>query len=236
MRGLSSSVLLGAAASLALTSGAQAADLPMKVKAPAVQYVKICSLYGAGYYYIPGTDTCLKIGGFVRVDMIIGPTGGAFESYNFNAELEPRRRIFTVRARAYVTFDARTQTEYGTLRSYFLIGETANNSGGARSVYMAPGLHSARRVHLGSRPPRSSTPTMRRRIHLNYVAGDQRLDRRHRHLAVALYRAVRQRHVRGRAIEDPSGGAGRSRLGLHAGDPAGPISWPASGRARAGAG
>ncbi|MGB7257197.1 MAG: porin, partial [Pseudolabrys sp.] len=25
-----------------------------------VQYVKICSLYGAGFYYIPGTDTCIK--------------------------------------------------------------------------------------------------------------------------------------------------------------------------------
>ena len=32
-----------------------------------VQYVKICSLYGAGFYYIPGTDTCLKVGGWVRV-------------------------------------------------------------------------------------------------------------------------------------------------------------------------
>ncbi len=46
---------LGAVASLAVIGGAQAADLP--VKARAVQYVKICSLYGAGYYYIPGTDT-----------------------------------------------------------------------------------------------------------------------------------------------------------------------------------
>lgn len=25
-----------------------------------VEYVKICSLYGAGYFYIPGTDTCLN--------------------------------------------------------------------------------------------------------------------------------------------------------------------------------
>jgi Porin subfamily len=28
--------------------------------------VKICSLYGAGFYYIPGTDTCVKIGGYAR--------------------------------------------------------------------------------------------------------------------------------------------------------------------------
>ena len=34
-----------------------------RLKAKPVQYVKICSLYGAGFYYIPGTDTCIKIGG-----------------------------------------------------------------------------------------------------------------------------------------------------------------------------
>ena len=45
---------------IALTS-AQAADLPVKAKP--VEYVKICSLYGVGFYYIPGTDMCLKIGG-----------------------------------------------------------------------------------------------------------------------------------------------------------------------------
>ena len=58
------SLLLGSAAGLVAIAGAQAADLPVKAKP--VQYVKICSLYGAGFYYIPGTDTCLKIGGWVR--------------------------------------------------------------------------------------------------------------------------------------------------------------------------
>ena len=48
-------------------SGAQAADLPVKAKA--VEYVKVCSLYGAGFYYIPGTDTCIKLGGYLRVEV-----------------------------------------------------------------------------------------------------------------------------------------------------------------------
>src|SRR6185437_3910931 len=47
------SLLLGTAAGLVAIAGAQAADLPVKAKP--VQYVKICSLYGAGFYYIPGT-------------------------------------------------------------------------------------------------------------------------------------------------------------------------------------
>ncbi|NPU27388.1 porin, partial [Bradyrhizobium denitrificans] len=54
------SLVLGSAAALVAMSGAQAADLPIKAKA--VEYVKVCSLYGAGFYYIPGTDTCIKLG------------------------------------------------------------------------------------------------------------------------------------------------------------------------------
>ena len=60
------SLLLSSAAGLAAVSGAQAADLPVKAKA--VEYVKVCSLYGAGFFYIPGTDTCIKIGGFARTE------------------------------------------------------------------------------------------------------------------------------------------------------------------------
>src|ERR1700729_3142999 len=60
------SLLLGSAAGLVAVTAGQAADLPVKAKP--VEYVKICSLYGAGFYYMPGTDLCLKIGGFVRAE------------------------------------------------------------------------------------------------------------------------------------------------------------------------
>src|SRR3954463_13202604 len=60
------SLVLGSAAGLIAMSGAQAADLPVKAKP--VEYVRICSLYGAGFFYIPGTDTCIKLGGYLRVD------------------------------------------------------------------------------------------------------------------------------------------------------------------------
>ena len=63
------SLLLGSAAGLVAVAGAQAADLPVKAKA--VEYVKICSLYGAGFYYIPGTDICMKVGGTFATN--IGP-------------------------------------------------------------------------------------------------------------------------------------------------------------------
>src|SRR5947208_17025420 len=70
------SLLLGSAAGLVAVAGAQAADLPVKAKP--VEYVKVCSVYGEGFFYIPGTDSCLKIGGYVRQDFYFGQTGNSF--------------------------------------------------------------------------------------------------------------------------------------------------------------
>jgi len=116
-------LILGSAAGLLAAGGAQAADLPMKAKA--VEYVKICSLYGAGFYYIPGTDTCIRIGGAIRLDTAInagtydsaywlGSTGGtsASGSQAFG------RNYFAERVRFNLTEDTRTATEYGVLRTY----------------------------------------------------------------------------------------------------------------------
>ena len=55
----------GTAAALVALGSAHAADMPANAKP--VQYVKICNLYGDGFYYIPGTDTCLKLGGYLRM-------------------------------------------------------------------------------------------------------------------------------------------------------------------------
>src|SRR5579875_2185961 len=64
------SLLLGSAAGLVAVTAGQAADLPVKAKP--VEYVKICSLYGAGFYYMPGTDLCIKVGGWVRAEATWG--------------------------------------------------------------------------------------------------------------------------------------------------------------------
>ena len=63
---MSKSILLGCTAAFVVVGGAHAADLPVKAKP--VEYVKICSAYGAGFFYVPGTDTCIKIGGWVRAE------------------------------------------------------------------------------------------------------------------------------------------------------------------------
>ena len=123
------SLLLGTAAGLVAMTGAQAADLPVKAKP--VQYVKICSLYGAGFYYIPGTDTCIKVGGWVRMQMGYGYNGNSTNGPMATNSSNRSTTDFMTRNRGYITADARSQTEYGTLRSYIAVGLTGDNASNA---------------------------------------------------------------------------------------------------------
>src|SRR5262249_10909505 len=102
--------------------GTQAADLPVKAKP--VEYAKICDLYGSGFFYIPGTDTCLQIGGWARYDTYFNqngsnnpPIGGVAGGNNraVTSDYSPRS-IFLL------SFDARSPTEYGTLRAFYRAG------------------------------------------------------------------------------------------------------------------
>ena len=112
------SLLLGSAAGLIAVAGAQAADLPVKAKP--VQYVKICTLYGDGFYYIPGTETCLKVFGYVRADYGYNVHTNVvhYSSDQGAQDRHPGRHPFTTRHRLNWSADARTQTAYGTLRAY----------------------------------------------------------------------------------------------------------------------
>jgi hypothetical protein len=100
--------------------GAQAADLPVKAKA--VEYVKVCSLYGAGFFYIPGTDTCIKLGGYLRADVVWNTNN----DYGFigNGSTGAQNRLtnyWTSRARFSMDWDTRTATEYGVVRTFATI-------------------------------------------------------------------------------------------------------------------
>ncbi|MDB5578481.1 MAG: hypothetical protein JWR80_3657 [Bradyrhizobium sp.] len=110
-------LILGSAASFLAMGAAQAADLPVKAKA--VEYVRICSLYGAGFFYIPGTDTCIKLGGYLRVDTSFN--GGAHGAPAWSGDLGQQNRFrdqFLSRSRMALTVDTRTATEYGVVRTF----------------------------------------------------------------------------------------------------------------------
>jgi hypothetical protein len=117
------SLLLGSATALVAMSGANAADLGVK-KPSAVEYVKVCNTYGAGFFFIPGSNTCLKVGGRVRAEYQYGQAkhnsgyvGGNKSGY---------------RAQGQIQLDARTATEYGTLRTFVRLIMN-NRSGNAAS-------------------------------------------------------------------------------------------------------
>src|SRR6202035_2687350 len=102
---------------LVAMSGAQAADLPVKAKA--VEYVRICSLYGAGFFYIPGTDTCIKLGGYVGIDTTFN--GSVYDQPAWSGDLGQYNRFrdyWASRSRMAITVDTRTATEYGVVRTF----------------------------------------------------------------------------------------------------------------------
>jgi hypothetical protein len=82
-------------------------------KAEAVEYVKVCTEFGAGFFYIPGSDTCLKIGGDIRANYHSGDSTNGVNTRATDTLLFD--------GRGQIAFDARTATEYGTLRSFFAI-------------------------------------------------------------------------------------------------------------------
>jgi len=80
------SLLLGSAAGIVAIASAQAADLPTKKGAPAVEYVKVCKITVAGKpvvgFTLPGSDTCMHLTGYITGQV----EGGNMETgYSYGA-------------------------------------------------------------------------------------------------------------------------------------------------------
>jgi len=122
------SLLLGSAAALAAATSANAADAVFAPEPEPVEYVRVCDAYGAGFFYIPGTETCLQVSGYVWYQ--IGATSddglGVSDTQNYWG-FAPDGWNKSVRAR--VNFDARSETEWGTLRSYIRLQADWNGVG-----------------------------------------------------------------------------------------------------------
>ena len=125
------SILLSSAAGFLAVAGAQAADLPSKKAAP-VQYVKICDAYGAGFFFIPGTDTCVRIGGFVRAEYQYTP-GKAVRTATAGAvtQVGGDQDQTGMEIRGRIDVDARTQTAWGTVQTVVQLRGT--NTDGIRN-------------------------------------------------------------------------------------------------------
>ncbi|HXO72114.1 MAG TPA: porin [Bradyrhizobium sp.] len=125
-------LLLGSVASLVAIGAAQAADLPVKAKA--VEYVRICSAYGAGFWYIPGTDTCMKIGGYARADVTFNGSIHGQPAWSGDLGQQNRYRDYFVdRSRVALTIDTRTASDYGVVRT-FMQGNFQFSTQGSNTV------------------------------------------------------------------------------------------------------
>jgi Porin subfamily len=111
------SLLLGSAAALVAFSGARAADAVIAEPEP-VEYVRVCDAYGAGYFYIPGTETCLKIGGFVRYQIDV-------------TEGDDR---FIKSTTASIQLSAKSDTELGTLEGFMDVRTGFGSGAGTTDV------------------------------------------------------------------------------------------------------
>src|ERR1700745_3552865 len=127
------SVILGACAGLLTVGAAAAADLPM-TKGEAVEYVKVCTAFGPGFFYIPGTDTCLQISGQIRAD------------YFYTEPTSPTNNVTTFRSQTRLRFDARPKTDYGILRSFLELEADTNALGTTQNGQTGTNFLSVRRA------------------------------------------------------------------------------------------
>ena len=137
-------LLLGSAASLMAVTGAQAADAV--VEDEAVEYVRVCETFGTGYFFIPGTETCIKFSGDVRIDYqyanfdqderIPGPDGvlGTADDFGNRGGGDGQ---FKYRARVEVSTAA--ETDLGTVTTFARLEGSGNNDTSFEESSFDPG-------------------------------------------------------------------------------------------------
>ncbi len=87
-----------------IAGGAQAQELPLTEPTESVQ---VCDRYGKGFFHIADIDSCVRISGLVR-------STARFE----DDSRDPAASNYHVDARSRIQFDARSETEWGTVRTY----------------------------------------------------------------------------------------------------------------------
>jgi len=123
------SLLLGSAAAMVTVPMVQAADAVVVEPEP-VEYVRVCDAYGSGFFFIPGTETCLRFSGYVRsvfshTETTITGTADASVTAGSTEDWANRARFGV---------DTRSETDWGTLRGFFRIDTDIRGSGGDAAV------------------------------------------------------------------------------------------------------
>lgn len=102
-------LLAGSVAAIVISNASYAADVVVAEPEP-VEYVRVCDAFGEGYFYIPGTETCMRVGGYIRADLKGGDNVSAYKG-------SKDRDTYNWRARGELRFQTASETELGTLRT-----------------------------------------------------------------------------------------------------------------------
>ncbi len=95
-------LVFGVPLALVAVVGANASENIVAEPEP-MEYVKVCDAFGKGFFYIPGTETCLRFNGYIRSEFIY-TDNGAVETTDW-------------RYRGRLNVDARNDTDWGMLKS-----------------------------------------------------------------------------------------------------------------------
>lgn len=109
--------LTAALTSLICLAGLAPANALERVPVP--DPVRACPRYGPGFVEVPGTSTCMRVGGRVRSE------------YTTGTRQVSRDQIAGFGTSGRVSVDTRTDTAYGPLRSYVRVG-VGSRTGGDR--------------------------------------------------------------------------------------------------------
>ena len=110
-----------------LSVGTAAAADAVIIEPEPVEYVRICDAYGSGFFYIPGTETCIRFSGYVRSayeKMTIDVDGnsqfnGAIAGFAFAIPPVDDFHFASWGNRARLNVDTRNETDWGTLRALY---------------------------------------------------------------------------------------------------------------------
>ncbi len=140
------SLIVSAAATTYGVSAAHSADAIVAPEPEAAQYVRVCDAYGKGFFYIPGTETCLRIHGYVRYSILgaedvyargfTDKDGTPYLSRPSQRDTWENSTRFTLRT------STASETELGTLKTYAEArfqwgdGEDSTSTGSLRTGYI----------------------------------------------------------------------------------------------------
>ena len=93
-------------------SSASAADAIVAAAPEPIEYVRVCDAFGKGYFFIPGTETCLKTGGYLRFEAAAGDPNGQDTFPGGGGD------SWSTRSRLALRMSTATDTEYGALTSF----------------------------------------------------------------------------------------------------------------------